>query len=1088
MPIASDSATQKEYSAKKGIKVPRVTSGMNKLPSTSLATQKSDERSDADTSKKKATDDASIIHDAKERFAHARTVESTNRKDGIEDLEFLNNKQWNPADEAERAADRRPCITENRLPTFANQIKNEQRQNRPAIVISPMGDKASKKDAKMLRGMVRAIERDSSADVAYDTGFASSVDNGWGYWRILTEYEAPMSFNKVLCVKPIPNPMNVYLDPNRTPFMLDYKWGIITEMLPRDDFEREYPNASPMPWGESGIGEDSKEWITKDEIRVAEYYYFEYEERCLVLLDNGHEGWKDELSEQVIKLIDTGKMEIIADRYVQVPQLKWCKMTAIEILDSHDCDGDYVPIVECIGSIININGKETKKGMIRDAKGPQRMLNYYAPLALDTPIPTPSGWTTIGEIKVGDKVFDECGKPASVVGMSPTYVHRDCYRVTFEDGSSIVADAQHPWLVKEKQQRTSKITPYVDRIISTLEMIPGKHFIPTHDALDTPDIDLPIHPYLLGAWLGDGSRYEPSLCAGDQDMGELRTILEGFGHDLSPIHYSGERVGWFTVYGVRKHFSSLGLLRNKHIPAMYLRASRHQRELLLQGMMDTDGSVSKNLHQCTFVNTDSALISGFLELIRSLGLKSFSCVQNGEVRLFPGGYESVCQPSSHIYFTPNVDDQVFRFQRKLLIQKKDRNRHSSRTNKIKIRSIEPVQSVPVRCISVDTPSHLFLAGDGMLVTHNTLEAENVALQPKAPWIMEEGQIDGHEDKWNGANRKSYSYLLYKGTNIAGKQAPPPQRQPFQGPPAAILAAKQGNVEALRAVTGIRFDATMSERMQDESGKAIRELNNNANLGAYHFIDNYGRALRNTGIIMCNLIPPTYDTKRIVSILDETGAEDRVMINPNMAQAHAEVEGMSPESSMLTKIKMFNPKVGRYQVTVTIGPSHATKRVEAMESQMDFVRVLPELGMVVADLIAKNSDWEGAEEFANRIAKTLPAKLLTPSHEDMNPQIEALIQGLQTHIEELNQQMSMMGKELQDRQADRDVALEGIAKKFEAEVLKIAERLEANADKKEMHMQATIGRQLAEIVKSVQSVEQQAKKPKRTAGFTIENGK
>jgi len=89
-----------------------------------------------------------------------------------------------------------------------------------------MGDKASKKDAKMLRGMIRAIERDSSADVAYDTGFASAVDNGWGYWRIMTEYESDNSFNKVIVVKPLSNPFNVYLDPGRTPFMLDAKVGV----------------------------------------------------------------------------------------------------------------------------------------------------------------------------------------------------------------------------------------------------------------------------------------------------------------------------------------------------------------------------------------------------------------------------------------------------------------------------------------------------------------------------------------------------------------------------------------------------------------------------------------------------------------------------------------------------------------------------------------------------------------------------------------------------------------------------------------------------------------------------------------------
>jgi hypothetical protein len=376
----------------------------------------------------------------------------------------------------------------------------------------------------------------------------------------------------------------------------------------------------------------------------------------------------------------------------------------------------------------------------------------------------------------------------------------------------------------------------------------------------------------------------------------------------------------------------------------------------------------------------------------------------------------------------------------------------------------------------------------MLNFYTTLEAENVALQPKAPWIMEEGQIEGHEDKWKSANRKTFSYLLYKGTNIGGKPAPPPQRQPFQGPPAAILAAKSGNVEAMKAVTGIRFDATMSERMKDESGKAIRELNNNANLGAYHYIDNFGRALRNTGIVLCDLIPIVYDTKRIVSILDETGNEGRVMINPNMTKAHAEVIGNSPESDDPVKIKMFNPKIGRYQVTVTIGPSYATKRIEATESQMDFVRAMPMIGAQVADLIAKNSDWEGAEEFATRIARGLPPNLLAPSKDDMTPQIEALIGGLQQQIQQQTQQMQMMGKELQDRQKDRDVALEGISKSFEAKVLQIAQKMEETAAKKEAHVQSTIGRQLAEIAKSVQAYEQQLQKIKQPAtsdGFSIE---
>lgn len=716
--------------------MPKVTTGMNRPPPSNLVSDKEDDKSQSTKLKKSQDEDASLLSEAKKNFIQARTNEDANRKEGLEDLKFLDGEQWSAADAAARAADGRPCITENRLPTFANQIKNDQRQNRPAIVISPTGDKTSKKDAKILRGMIRAIERDSSADVAYDTGFASAVDNGWGYWRIKTEYESEDSFDKVLVVLPIFNPFTVYLDPNRTPHGIDAKWGIITEMIPNSEFDDDYPEATRTPWGESAIGENEKDWVTASETRVAEYYYFEEEERTLVQLDNHHSGWKDELSDGVTKDIAAGKIEIIQSREVVCKRLKWCKMTAFEVLEKKDCDGDYIPIVECIGTLININGKNKKKGIVRDAKGPQRMNNYY----------------------------------------------------------------------------------------------------------------------------------------------------------------------------------------------------------------------------------------------------------------------------------------------------------------------------------------------------KTLEAELVGLQPKAPWIMEEGQVEGHETEWQNANRKSYSYLTYKATTIAGKAAPPPQRQAFQGPPAAVLAAHQGNVEALKAVTGIRFDATMSERMINESGKAIRELNNNANLGAYHYIDDFARALRNTGIIFCNLIPIVYDTKRIVSILDETNAEDRVWINPDMAQAHAEVLGKTPEHQE-ERIKMFNPKIGRYKVTVTIGPAYATRRVEAMESMMDFAKAMPMVAQQFADIIAKYADWEGSEEIALRLAKALPPNMLTPQREDMTPQIEALIQGLQQQLQQQAQAMQAMGKELQDRDKDRNVATEKISKDFEAKILAIAQKMDAEANKKEMHLQATLGRQLGEIAKSVQSFEKASKQTK-----------
>ena len=270
MAIATTGADQKRLRAEKGVKMPRLPAGANKYPPPAgELTKPEDDRSRASSKKEDGADDAALIGTAKKRFALVGKVEDSNRTEGTEDLKFLKGDQWSSADAAERAADGRPCITENRLPTFANQITNDQRQNRPSISISPMGDKASKKDAKMLRGMIRAIERDSSADIAYDTAFQSAVHNGWGYARVLTEFEYEKSLNRIIAIKPVTNPFTVYLDPARTPFMLDAKWGFVSELLARDEFEREYPDASQVPWSETGVGENDKDWVTPESIRVA---------------------------------------------------------------------------------------------------------------------------------------------------------------------------------------------------------------------------------------------------------------------------------------------------------------------------------------------------------------------------------------------------------------------------------------------------------------------------------------------------------------------------------------------------------------------------------------------------------------------------------------------------------------------------------------------------------------------------------------------------------------------------------------------------------------------------------------------------
>ena len=1020
------------------------------------------------TKSSKAEAKEKLMTRIRKRMERVVSAESENRKAGLEDRKFKKGDQWPSEIVAQRNLDKRPCLTINKLPTFVHQITNDQRQNRPSIVVSPVGDRGDVKVAKMYRGLIRHIERSCAADIAYDTAFDDAVTMGWGYWRILTEWEAPDSMNLVLAIHRVRNPFTVYLDPShQDPTGADAKWGFITDMIPREEFEEKYPDADPMPYTDGGIGETYKNWVNKDEVRIAEYFEIEYRTRTLVELDTGHTGWEDELDDLVKQRIKNGTIQVLDERESRVPKVMWYKVTAKDVLMEREWIGSSIPIVKVIGEEIDVEGKVTYSGVIRNAKDPQRQYNYWSPLALDTPLPTPDGWTTMGEVEAGDRLLDEHGKPCTVVGTSPVHLFRDCFRVEFDDGTHIIADGKHPWEVEERGIRRSGAWLWSIRIATTNELTPNKHFIYVADPLDLPDADLPIEPYMLGAWLGDGSAAEPRIWAGDADMDEMRANLQAAGSRLSNVQKTPGKVGVFTVYGVRKHFTALGLLGNKHIPEQYLRASRAQRLALLQGLMDTDGSIAKN-NQCSLTTTLPSLAVGFAELLRTLGIKAVSCKRPAAARMMPGGYISECSPSEQFSFTAPPDIQVFRLGRKHAIQSAARPTHARRTKRHRIVSVTPVPSVPVKCVRIDTPTHLFLAGTGMVPTHNTSETEMVALAPKAPFIGEEGQFEGHEDEWKAANIRSMPYLSYKGTSVAGHPIPPPQRQPFSGSPGGIVQAKMGAAQDMMATTGIRFDATMNERVMDESGKAIRELRRAGDIGSFHFVDNLARSLRRTGEILVEAIPLVYSEPRTITILREDDKEEQVRIDPNMPKAAGELR--RPDGKTMTA---FNPTYGKYGVTVTIGPSFATKRIEASENMIQFARALPQTAALIADLIAKNQDWPGAEEIAARLAKTLPPNLLQPDMKDVPPQIQAVLQAQDAQIKDLGQKLQQAMLALNDKQADRAVLMEQIGRDFEAKLLKIAAdtetKIAAIEQKADMHHQTQIGERVQQLGENVASL-------------------
>lgn len=332
-------------------------------------------------------------------------------------------------------------------------------------------------------------------------------------------------------------------------------------------------------------------------------------------------------------------------------------------------------------------------------------------LALDTPIPTPSGWTTMGEVAVGDEVLGSDGRPVRVVKATQVQRDRACYRVEFRDGTSIVASDGHLWATKIAGSAA------LPRVRTTGEMAEDERRfrIPMSDPLDLPEADLPAVPYLLGLWLGDGHKGCAEITAHLEEVDELRSHLADEGV-WSDVHYPVDRAAVikFSRRGGHqacnrpaeaKALQALSCYRDKHIPAEYFRGSRGQREALLQGLMDSDGHVTETGF-CTFAG-NARLASDMVKLLRTFGIHA-RAVRHEDPRARTGeGWK--------VNFLPRKGLMPFRLARKV----RRVRQASSQMDWESVVSIEPVESVPVRCVGVDSDDHLFLAGDGMHVTHNT---------------------------------------------------------------------------------------------------------------------------------------------------------------------------------------------------------------------------------------------------------------------------------------------------------------------------------------------------------------------------------
>ncbi|MFI2370186.1 replicative DNA helicase [Streptomyces sp. NPDC018833] len=426
-------------------------------------------------------------------------------------------------------------------------------------------------------------------------------------------------------------------------------------------------------------------------------------------------------------------------------------------------------------------------------------------LALDTPLPTPTGWTTMGEVKPGDYLLDASGKPTRVVAATDVMTGRSCYELSFDDGTTVVADADHQWLTdtrasrksaqaaasgynRSRNQRTFASVKTTKEIAETLHCDTAdrrrNHTVKNAASLDLPHRDLPVPPYTLGAWLGDGHSeaaritsaapwivqriaeegfearrvgtsitYALRFSVEKPELLERSCVVCGktFVPKLAHVRSCGKSCGGKARFVsapvpqaacvdcgercfspcseprcatcTRNHGSLRVVLRdmrvlgNKHIPQEYLRSSVAQRRALLAGLLDTDGTVT-NTGSVQLTVTNKALAEGFRELVVSLG---YRCgMRTRQVR----GRSAESSTAYLVTFTPT--DDVFGLERKRRVHEMRRRSGTPKLTQRYITGAREIDSVPVRCVQVDNPDHMYLATRSMVPTHNSTLALDFA--------------------------------------------------------------------------------------------------------------------------------------------------------------------------------------------------------------------------------------------------------------------------------------------------------------------------------------------------------------------------
>lgn len=325
-----------------------------------------------------ASKDEKLLIEARKAFARAKEREQENRDNWLADVKFARlGEQWPEQIKQQRDREGRPCLTLNRLPAFIRQVTNDARQNTPQIKFHPVGDGADKQTAKVLDGVTKNIEYTSDADVAYDNALENAVTGGFGYFRVITDYAADDAFDQDIKIEAIRNPLTVYGDPmSMAADSSDWNVAFVTEMWDKEAFQAKWPKAEISNF--EADSKDGQDWFTGEEVRVAEYWKREEVPATLLKLSNGITMLQDDYEKPETKdYFDVNGVTILDQRPTRTMKVTQYLITGSEVLETNEWAGKYIPIVPVYGDEVVVDGKRHLLSLVRFAKDPQMMFNFW---------------------------------------------------------------------------------------------------------------------------------------------------------------------------------------------------------------------------------------------------------------------------------------------------------------------------------------------------------------------------------------------------------------------------------------------------------------------------------------------------------------------------------------------------------------------------------------------------------------------------------------------------------------------------------------------------------------------------------------